>query len=177
MNRFRASTFRLPPIAGAAFAAAVMCVPARAGNMPLHPPTAVLQSLKQLREIDSIDGLPAEIRHGHFTLPDGTRAGGWTLAAPGGAWNSTDSIVDPSLPGRRMIFGACSATICLLHYERGGIALIDFVMSLTRERDGWKATWLAYGHPPAKNLDALRGLLQNHSTLVYHDDTNPHIDY
>jgi hypothetical protein len=166
-----------PTVAAAAFAAVVFCAAARAGNAPLHPPTSVVQSFKQLHEIDSLDGLPEEIRRGHFTLPDGTKAGGWTLAAPGGAWNSTDSIVDPSLPGRRLIFAACSATICLLHYERGGIALIDLVMSLARERDGWKATWLAYGHPPAKNLDALRALLQNRSTLVYHDDTNARIDY
>ena len=164
-------------VAGAAFAAAVLCGAARAGNAPLHPPQSVLQSLGQLHEIDSLDGLPTEIRQGHFTLPDGTKAGGWTLAAPGGAWNSTDSIVDPSLPGRRMLFAACSATICLLHYERGGIALIDLVMSLARERDGWKATWLAYGHPPAKDLAALRALLQNRSTLVYHDDTNARIDH
>jgi hypothetical protein len=164
-------------LVAAALATAVLCSAARAGNGTLHPPLPVLQSLQRLHEIGSLDGLPADIRRGHFALPDGTKAPGWTLASPGGAWNATDSIIDPSLPGRRLIFAACDATICLLHYERGGIALIDLVMSLTRERDGWKATWLAYGHPPAKNLDALRALLQNRSTLLYHDDTNTRIDY
>jgi hypothetical protein len=161
----------------AAALAAVLCAVARAESTALHPPPPLLQSLGQLHEIDSLDALPEQIRRGHFTLPDGKKAGGWVLAAPGGAWNATDSIVDPSLPGRRMIFAACTATVCVMHYERGGIALIDLVMSLTRQRNGWKVTWLAYGHPPAKNLDALRALLQNRSTLSYHDDANARIDY
>ena len=157
--------------------AAVLFPVARAGNTLLHAPLVVLQSLDQLHEIDSLDALPKDMQRGDFTLPDSTKSHGWTLAAPGGAWNSTDSIIDPSLPNRRMIFAACSATFCLLHYERGGIALIDFVMSLMREGGGWKATWIAYGHPPAKNLGELRALLRNRSTLVYHDVTNAHIDY
>jgi hypothetical protein len=160
-----------------AIAAALLCAATRSGNTPLHPPAAVLQSLAQLREIGSLNGLPAEIRQGRFTLPDGTTSAGWSLAAPGAKWNSTDSITDPSLPGRRMILAACTATICLLHYERGGIALIDLIMSLTQEGKLWKVTWLAYGHPPAKSLAELRALLQNRSTLVYHDDTSGHLDY
>lgn len=164
-------------IAVATFAAAVLCAAARAENTQLHPPPAVLRSLDQLHEIDSLDALPNEIRRGYFSLPDATESHGWALAAPSSAWNATDSIIDPSLPRRRLIFAACNTTLCLLHYERGGIVLVDLVMSLTREGGGWKATWLAYGHPPAKNLSALRALLRNQSTLAYHDDTNAHIDY
>jgi hypothetical protein len=167
----------LPCILATAAVAAVFCGAARSGSVPLHPPPAVLRSLEQLHEIDSLDQLPPDIRQGHFTLPNGTKSSGWKLASPGGAWNATDSIIDPSLPGRRMIFAACNPTICLLHYERGGVAHIVLIMSLTRERDGWKATWLAYGHPPAKNFNALRALLRNQSTLVYHDDTDANIDY
>ncbi|HEV3092493.1 MAG TPA: hypothetical protein VGX91_13710 [Candidatus Cybelea sp.] len=120
--------------------------------------------------------VPDEIRRGDFSLPDGTKPQGWKMAAPGDAWNSTDAIVDPSLPSRRMILAACSATICVLHYERG-VGLIDLVMSLVRGDGGWKATWLAYGHPPVEKLDALRALLRNRSSLAYHDDADAHIDY
>jgi hypothetical protein len=150
---------------------------ARAENTTLHPPAAVIQSLAQLREIDSLAGLPAEIRRGVFGLPGGTQSKGWELAAPGGAWNATDSIVDPSLPGRRMIFALCNADICVLHYERGGIAHMYLVMTLVRKGDEWMATWLAYGHPGAANVQGLKSLLQNRSSLDYHDDTDARLDY
>jgi hypothetical protein len=163
--------------AAVAALATLLCAAASSAGTWLHPPAQVMKSLEQLRETDSLGGLPDAIRQGTFTLPDGTNAKGWKLAAPGAAWNSTDSIIDPSSPGRRLIFAANNATICVLHYERGGIALIDLVMSLTRRGDSWRVTWLAYGHPPAKNLDALRELLRNHSALIYHDDPSPHIDY
>jgi hypothetical protein len=154
-----------------------LTAPLRAEQTTLHPPQALLQSLGQLREIDSLAGLPAPIRRGVFVLPDATTSVGWVLAAPGAAWNATDAIVDPSLPGRRMIFAACNATICVLHYERGGIAHIYLVMALARKGDGWAATWLAYGHPAAPNMEALEALLRNRSPLDYHDDTDAHIDY
>ena len=150
---------------------------ARGEKTSLHPPAAVIASLAQLREIDSLAGLPAPIRGGVFALPGGTQSRGWELAAPGASWNATDAIVDPSLPGRRMIVALCSATICVLHYERGGIAHVYLVMSLVRKGDAWTATWLAYGHPGATNVEALKSLLQNRSSLDYHDDTNARIDY
>jgi hypothetical protein len=167
----------LTVFAPVALTLAALSLPVSAANAPLHPPAEVLQSLGQLRAIVSLDGLPAEIRRGDFALPDGKNVGGWAIAEPGASWNATDVVVNPSLPYRRFIVAACSATICVLHYERGGIALTDLVMCLRRKGDGWKATWLAYGHPPAKNLAELRALLENRSTLVYHDDTNAHIDY
>jgi hypothetical protein len=160
-----------------AVAIAALAAPSRAQNSTLHPPAALVQSLGKLRDIDSLDELPSPIRRGVFALPGATQSSGWALAAPGAAWNATDAIVDPSLPGRRMIFAGCVATVCVLHYERGGIAHIFLVMALERRGDGWKVVWLAYGHPAAKNMDALKALLQNHSLLNYYDDTNPSIDY
>ena len=138
---------------------------------------AVIHSLAQLREVDSLAALPLPIRRGEFALPGGTQSKGWELAAPGAAWNATDAVVDPSLPGRRMIVALCNAIVCVLHYERGGIAHIYLVMTLTRKGDGWTATWLAYGHPGAANAETLRSLLQNRSSLDYHDDTDARIDY
>jgi hypothetical protein len=99
------------------------------------------------------------------------------LAAPGAPWNATDAIVDPSLPGRRMIVAACDSAICLLHYERGGIAHLYYVMAFVHEGSSWKVTWMASGHPAAANFVALKALLQNRSWPDYSDDTGAHADY
>ncbi len=164
-------------IAMCALVVTAWTIPVRAEKTTLHPPPAVIQSLGGLREIDTLAGLPAPIRRGEFALPGGAQSRSWALAAPGTAWNATDAVIDPSLPGRRMIVAACDAAICVLHYERGGIAHIYLIMALTRNGSEWKAIWLAYGHPGAENLAALETLLKNRSSLDYHDDTNARIDY
>jgi hypothetical protein len=162
-----------------AFAAILACVPLLAigATVPLAPPANVMAAFWTLHEIDTLAGLPAEIREGKFTLPGGKPLGGWVLAAPGGAWNATDAITDPSLPGRRLHFAGCNASICVLHYERGGIAHINEVVTLVRHDGAWKATWMAYGGPPMKDLAALRALLENRSSASYSDRSPADINY
>lgn len=143
----------------------------------LHPPSLVLESLYAVHEVDALAALPAPVRSGTFALPNGGKSPGWKLAAPSAAWNATDAIVDPTLPGRRMIFAACDAALCLLHYERGGVAHMFYVMALQRDGDTWKSIWLASGHPAIGNLQALKALLENRSTLDYRDSADPDADY
>jgi hypothetical protein len=161
----------------AAVFATALVAPAIAASVPLTPPANVMAAFATLHEIDTLEGLPADIRTGNFTLPSGKRLGGWELAAPGGAWNATDSVVDPSLPGRRLHFAGCSASMCVLHYERGGIAHIHLVVTLVRTNGAWKATWMAYGQPAMKDLAALRALLQNRSSANYSDQSPADINY
>jgi hypothetical protein len=169
----------MKPIA-IALATAFVCAltaSAIAANVPLAPPADVMAAFSSFHEIDTLDGLPAEIRAGNFTLPSGKPLGGWVLAAPGGAWNPTDNVVDPSLPGRRLHFAGCNASMCVLHYERGGIAHIHLVVTLVRKNGPWKATWMAYGQPAMKDLAALRALLENRSGANYSDQSPADVNY
>jgi hypothetical protein len=156
---------------------AALVAPAIAAKVPLTPPANVMAAFATLHEIDTLDGLPADIRTGNFTLPSGKPLGGWMLAAPGGAWNATDNVVDPSLPGRRLHFAGCNASMCVLHYERGGIAHIHLVVTLVQKNGAWRATWMAYGQPAMKDLAALHALLENRSSANYSDQSPADINY
>ena len=169
----------MKPIAIALTAAFVCALTAAAiaANVPLTPPANVMAAFSSLHQIDTLDGLPADIRTGNFILPSGKSLGGWVLAAPGGAWNATDTVADPSLPGRRLHFAGCNASICVLHYERGGIAHIHEVVTLVQKNGAWKATWMAYGQPAMKDLAALHALLENRSSANYSDQSPADINY
>jgi hypothetical protein len=156
---------------------AALAAPASAAKVPLAPPADVLAAFSTLHEIDTLGGLPADIRAGNFALPSGKPLGGWDVAAPGADWNATDSVTDPSLPGRRLHFAGCSASICVLHYERGGIAHIHLVVTLVQKNGAWKATWIAYGQPAMKDLAALHALLENRSSAAYSDRSPADINY
>jgi hypothetical protein len=156
---------------------AAFAAPALASKPALNPPASVLAEFSRLRPIDTLDGLPPDIRNGRFVAPDGKKLDGWVLAAPGGAWNATDVVVDASLPGRRLHFAGCDETTCVLHYERGGIAHVHLVMTLVQKNGRWKATWIAYGQPALKDLAAVRDLLENRSAASYSDAYPASINY
>ncbi len=142
----------------------------------LHPPAA-LDGAIELREVNSLAGLPTGIRTGTFALPGGRKAVGWVLAEPGGRWNPTDVIVDASLPGRRMSVALCDASICALSYERGGIAHVFYVAAFARNGGAWKLEWLARGNRTIADANALRTLMRTRSAAGYQDDPDPARDY
>ena len=163
-----------------AFVACVFAAGARpcvAQNATLHPPAALTAALRELREVDTLGGLPATIRAGTFALPGGEKAGGWVLAEPGSRWNATDAIVDTSLPGRRMVVALCNASRCALSYERGGIAHVYFVAAFVRNGTAWKMEWLGQGNRTTATASALATLLRTGSATGYQDDPNPGRDY
>jgi hypothetical protein len=74
---------------------------------------------------------------------------------------STDSIIDPSLPAKRLIWAAMGGDYYVVHYERGGIAHTFHVMvaSYRKNDNNAKAVWNAMGGPfkdYAAFIDALR---------------------
>ena len=69
--------------------------------------------------VTSIRGLPLGVRDGLQTL-FGTQT--LDIAEPGTEFQSTDVIVNPTLPIRRLAVAGCSTDHCLVYYERGGIA-------------------------------------------------------
>jgi hypothetical protein len=73
----------------------------------------------QFKKITSIKELPPGVRDGLRKLFDSETL---DLAEPGAPFQSTDVIVTPKLPGRRLVAAGCTSEYCLVFYERGGIA-------------------------------------------------------
>jgi len=112
-----------------------------------------LQDSSRFHEVHSTGDLPAAIVA--LCADDGR------LAEPGQKWNATDAIVDPTLPGKRLIWAAVGADYYIVHYERGGIAhtFHVFVARLAKNNSKPKVVWRAVGGPFKDYrtfLDALR---------------------
>ncbi len=123
------------------------------------PPATVTQQLANLKPIARFSALPPRIAAGDFTV-DGVSANGWTMAEPGGAFSATDVPV-PGAPGRRLIFAACSADLCIIHYERGGIAHFYEILALARRSNAWAAIWNVRGAKPIATFDAFATSVKN----------------
>jgi len=122
-------------------------------------PAQVTGQLSDLKQIDRFTSLPSVIVAGQFTV-DGVSAKGWQMAEPGGKFSATDVPV-PGAPGRRLIFAACDPQLCIIHYERGGIAHFYEILALSATPQGWKAVWNVRGSKPIASFDALRSELKN----------------
>jgi hypothetical protein len=95
-----------------------------AGNQAA--PTAALSAAlrahvkdDRFQTVTSIRGLPLGVRDGLQTL---FRSQTLDIAEPGAEFQATDVVVNPKLPGRRLVAAGCSAEYCLVYYERGGFA-------------------------------------------------------
>jgi hypothetical protein len=111
----------------------------------------VLQDSSRFHEVYSTSDLPLAI----VTLCGGK------LAEPGGKWNATDSIIDPTLPGKRLIWAAIGGDYYVVHYERGGIAHTYHVLvaKMKKGEAKTKTVWSAMGGPfkdYAQFVDGLR---------------------
>ncbi|MGE5209287.1 MAG: hypothetical protein ACM3KL_08160 [Alphaproteobacteria bacterium] len=116
---------------------------------------AALENASRFHEVHSTSDLPPAV----LALCDG--GGDGTLAEPGQKWNATDVIMDPSLPGKRLIWAAVGGDYYVVHYERGGIAHTYHILvaKLTKGNAKPKPVWRAMGGPfknYAAFLDALR---------------------
>jgi hypothetical protein len=125
----------------------------------------VLLDASRFHEVHATSALPSAI----LALCDG--GGDGKLAEPGQKWNATCVITDPSLPGKRLIWGAVGGEYYVVHSERGGIAhsFHILVAKLTKNDAQPKAVWRAVGTPLkdyAAFLDALR-IGKLHDSLDY----------
>jgi hypothetical protein len=105
------------------------------------PPIELSETLRahvkdeRFQIVTSIRGLPLGVRDELQTL-----FGSQTLdiADPGAEFQVTDVIVNPKLPGRRLVAAGCSIEYCLVYYERGGsthtwhVALFYWTPAATR---------------------------------------------
>jgi hypothetical protein len=101
-----------------------------------------LENVARFHEVHTTGDLPGPI----ITLCAGDKK---NLAEPGGKWNATDSIIDPTLPGKRLIWGAIGGDYCVVHYERGGIAHTFHVLvaRFAKNDADAKLVWKALGGP------------------------------
>jgi len=95
----------------------------------------VLQEPSRFHEVHSTSDLPAAI----------VMLCGSKLADPGQKWNATDVIMDPTLPGKRLIWAAIGSEYYVVHYERGGIAHTYHILvaKLTKNDANPKVVWRA----------------------------------
>jgi hypothetical protein len=124
-----------------------------------------LQDSSRFHEVHSTGDLPPSIV---VLCGNGGR-----LAEPGQKWNATDAIIDPTLPGKRLIWAAVGGEYYVVHYERGGIAHSFHVLvaKLMKDDAKPKVVWRAVGGPLkdyAAFLDALRtGKLDDRLDYAY----------
>jgi hypothetical protein len=84
------------------------------------------------------------------------------LAEPGEKWNATDSITDPTLPAKRLIWTSIGGEYYVVHFERGGIAHTFHILvaKLTNGDSQPKVVWRAVGGP-FKDYAAFTGALRD----------------
>jgi len=125
-----------------------------------------LQNALRFHEVHSTSDFPPAI----VTLCAGNNG---KMADPGQKWNATDAIIDPSLPGKRLIWAAVGREYYVVHYERGGIAHSFHILVAKLTKPGAKAEviWRAVGGPItnyAAFVDVLRtGKLDDRMDYAY----------
>jgi hypothetical protein len=112
-----------------------------------------VQDLSRFHEVHSTHDLPSEIVN--LCAQDGH------IADPGQNWNPSCVIMDPTVPGKRLIWAAAGGEYYIVHYERGGIAHTYHILvaKLTKADAKPKVVWTAVGGPLKDYptfLDALR---------------------
>jgi hypothetical protein len=112
-----------------------------------------LLNASRFHEVHSTRDLPSAILN--LCAKDGH------IADPGQNWNPTCVIMDPTVPGKRLIWAAIGGEYYVVHYERGGIAHTFHILvaKLTNNDAKPKVIWTAVGGPLkdyAVFLDALR---------------------
>src|SRR5215469_2944029 len=113
-----------------------------------------LENAPRFHEVHSTSDLPPAI----VAICAGDKR---KLAEPGGEWNATDVVMDPTLPGKRLIWAAVGGDYHVVHYERGGIVHTFHVLvaKLANGEAKPKVVWSAVGGPfkdYAAFLDAVR---------------------
>jgi hypothetical protein len=69
--------------------------------------------------VTSVRGLPLGVREALQTL---FGSASLDIAEPGAEFQTTDVLITPRLPIRRLVAAGCSNDHCLVYYERGGVA-------------------------------------------------------
>ena len=91
------------------------------------------------------------------------------LADPGERFQSTDVIVTPALPGRRLIAAYASPAYWILQYEAGGIAHTFHVAVFRFDGKRARFAWHAQLRRKLASLDELRAALRDSKSAEIDD--------
>jgi len=78
------------------------------------------------------------------------------IVDPGKHFNSTDYIVDDSLPSRRLIFAGVSAQTVFVHFEQGGFGSSEYLQIFNTTSPQLQPRWQGRCERAATNLTELR---------------------
>jgi hypothetical protein len=107
--------------------------------------------------ITEVKALPPALRLNYMEL-NGTR---FTMAEPGKPFQTTDVILDASLPRKRLIFAGQRNNRSPIHYEQGGIGhsyLVAFFDTKSDKRAD--PIWLGYCGREAADVADLRNMVR-----------------
>ena len=99
--------------------------------------------------------IPEEVRKAFAAL---VHQPAFKMAEPTQPFQATDDIAPgPPLPGRRLIFAASDEGLCVIHYERGGIAHVYEIMAFALSKGAPpELAWSALTRGKLEDLEALR---------------------
>ena len=128
-----------------------------AGQQPASGPLpAALRTYLQngkFQIVTSVRGLPLGVRDKMTTMFGGTL----DIAESGAPFQSTDLIVAPRLPNRRLVAAGCSNEFyCLVYYEKGGIAHTWLVTLFHWSPDETRFEWGSTAPGGFKTIDDVR---------------------
>jgi len=83
------------------------------------------------------------------------------IVDPGKAFNSTDYIVDDSIPSRRLLFAGSSAQTVFVHFEQGGFVSSNFIEAFDSTSPRLDPRWRGRCEKAASNLEELRSEIEH----------------
>lgn len=110
---------------------------------------------EKMMTIKSVGAVPVPVKAALAVLLHQTKL---VMADPDQPFQAGDAIMPGrTLPGRRLVFAACDDALCVVHYERGGVAHLYFVVALGLEKGKEPAfRWGARVDSKLEDLAALR---------------------
>jgi hypothetical protein len=99
--------------------------------------------------VAKVGDLPKDVREG---IARQLKQDQLLMADAGAPFNSTDVVIDRTLPGHRLILAAVGPTYSVVHFERGGVALMRWVIVFEKSNAGLSVLWHGsinhtYGEP------------------------------
>jgi hypothetical protein len=112
-------------------------------------------SAATLKSATKTSAIPPEVRKAFAAMVGQTS---FEMAEPTQPFQVGDDIAPgPPLPGRRLIFTASDEGLCVIHYERGGVAhLFEGVAFELSKGEPPKLAWAALFEGKLPDVDALR---------------------
>lgn len=88
----------------------------------------------------------------------------WPIADPNTRFNNSD-IHDPRFPNRGLILAGCSADLCVLHFQIGGIVSPFCLLALEHTQQKWEPVWYARIPRALTSFEELESVVERASSI------------